>query len=215
MLKNKSLWLALSLALLTPTAHAQIYKCTTNGKTAFQATPCADTGNTQQQVLDKVGGKSVVKRGAMPWDGLKAGMSVAEVKRLTGARDHKGAISPKGSQVLLRKEVSNIGKRKLIAQYYFDANGFELLTFTTNEATGTVLPAAEALNMLNAIVNQMQHQYGEYSEIPAMVQHPVLSLNLWELPGQGRLTAQLAIPAQIPKDMSVVSFGFKPSATSP
>lgn len=111
---KKAAWLALSLLLAAPIAHAQIYKCTGGGKTSFQSMPCSVEAGMTPATLNARDMQQY------PWSGLRAGMSVDEVRLLVpGATAVKpGSRLSNGAEAKLQKPVM-VGGVQFKAKYYF------------------------------------------------------------------------------------------------
>ncbi len=111
---KKAVWLALGLALMSSSAHARIYKCIVGGSTTFQQLPCAAEAQTTEVKL------SLGSSQEYPWSGLRAGMSVDEVRaQVAGARSpSRAGRLANGAVARLEKPVSVAGV-PFVAVYYF------------------------------------------------------------------------------------------------
>lgn len=107
---------ALSFGLLLasmPASAQSVHKCVKNGVTSFQDSPCDGAAAVQKASL------APASRG-LPWDGLRPGMTVAEVKRAVAGVREEERRAGRGSDVRLRKSGIVIGGVALDAAYYFD-----------------------------------------------------------------------------------------------
>ena len=103
-------WVA-GLMTATMPAQAQVYKCKVDGKVSYQAMPCSGEveGELKLAQDDGVGREGATLRKL--WTGLKAGMSVAEVKK-----QRSGLMVPErpsrlvnGAEGLLEKDMKLAG----------------------------------------------------------------------------------------------------------
>ena len=78
--------IAACMTVVAPTAISQpIYKCVKGGKTSFQESPCEGSSAVPTSVRSITAG--------LPWEGVRLGMSVDDVKRIAAIQDkpEKGA----------------------------------------------------------------------------------------------------------------------------
>lgn len=88
----------------------QVYKCTKGAQTSYQSTPCSGTSTSVSSA------PAGAPAGGLPWEGLRPGMSLEEVRRITSA----APAPPNGSLLVLRKQGVFIAGMSFVADYTFD-----------------------------------------------------------------------------------------------
>ncbi len=215
--------LSIGLALLSASAQAQIYKCSTGGRTTFQAIPCDDDGRTRQQMLDEQGRtRAPTSRMPMPWDELKLNMSVDEVKRLMpGAAEASGILSqPNGAQGLLKHEKVRFGHRDYEATYFFLDGAFDRVTYAL---PGIWRPLPQALEGYAEVYQQLVARYGQPSDSSESRESDESAEKraVWNLPNGDRVVVGVAgvtrdveasMGGALPQGAVVLAVGYTPSA---
>ncbi|MDR0275993.1 MAG: hypothetical protein LBI48_11775 [Burkholderiaceae bacterium] len=93
-----------------PVQAQHVYKCVKNGKTSFQGAPC-EAGSV-------VALQPNASRSQLPWEGLRPGMSVGDVRRMVA----DVVTESKGTGVRLRKQGITIAGIAFNAAYDFDGD---------------------------------------------------------------------------------------------
>lgn len=117
--------IAACMLAIAPTAISQpIYKCVKAGKTSFQESPCEGSNAIPTSV------RSLTAR--LPWEGVRLGMSVDDVKRITAIQDKP----EKDAQARLRKRGVMISGIPFDATFEFDSSG-KFVSAIAHPAQGT------------------------------------------------------------------------------
>ena len=126
--------LAAGLMTAAMPAQAQVYKCKVDGKVSYQAMPCRGEveGELKLAQDDGVGREGAALRKL--WTGLKAGMSVAEVKK-----QRSGLMVPErpsrlvnGAEGLLEKDMKLAGALFKVKYYFLDGGYYQVMVTTDN-----------------------------------------------------------------------------------
>jgi hypothetical protein len=119
----------------------QVYKCVKNGKTSFQNVPCEE-GSASTVQSSKPASPSGAAAGGLPWEGLRLGMSVDEVKRaVSGTREEEA-----GTRLRLQKQVTVAGIAFDVT-YSFDAQGKQLVEVHAQKVDGATEMSANDANL--------------------------------------------------------------------
>lgn len=199
---KKAVWLALSLVLTAPAAHAQIYKCIAGGRTAFQSMPCSVEGGMTPATLN------VRDTQQYPWSGLRAGMSVEEVRLLVpGATPVKsGSRLSNGAEARLQKPVTVAGVR-FTARYFFLKGRYYQVNVSRD---GEAYDNSEVRSDYEKVEPMMLRIFGKPdSQTPLALTHQGLKGRVeWE--GKQNFRAWAAI-IHVSAHESMMTFGHRPS----
>lgn len=120
-------YLPVILLAAAAVAQANVFKCTKDGRTIFQDTPCANAAVTTKTVVTQ---SEVI--GGIDWSLLKSGMSVDEVKGKSGnLRDGRREKLSNGAVGLLGLGMVKIEDVSFDAQLYFLNGGFLRINYAT------------------------------------------------------------------------------------
>ncbi|MDO4904671.1 MAG: hypothetical protein Q4A16_03835 [Lautropia sp.] len=199
---KKAIWLALGLALLTSPVQARIHKCTVGGQVAFQEMPCAaDSGMTEVK-------SSTAGSQEYPWSGLRAGMSVEEVRSMVpGATEpgKRGGLA-NGAVARLERPVSISGV-SFVATYYF-LNG-RYYQVNIGRADG-IYANAEVQSDYEKVEPVMLRAFGKPARQVRLEQTSMQLKGRMEWAGAGNQRIWLSI-TPVSSSRSMMTFGHRPA----
>ncbi|MDO4231819.1 MAG: DUF4124 domain-containing protein [Lautropia sp.] len=203
------LWLFLLSMLVASGAQAQVHKCVVQGKTTYQAEPCERGAMGKvvgQPPAQKVKVKLAQKRVDLPWDGLHAGMSAAEVKAaLAGVKDWDGpALSQMPAEGRLQMQNVTVAGVPMEARYYFVDDHLYTVVLVHQWANESRL--AQPNEAAQADLERLERFFQQRFGVPRM--RLPMSVR-WQLPDQAELALNLV---SVAASSSSVVVGFRPPA---
>lgn len=190
-----------------------IHRCEADGRISYQAQPCEPApvgagGSRAPGFRAAEGSDPAVTRtrvpvsreerrlAGLPWAGLTAGMSVAEVKlRIPETRDAAGVgVLQNGAQALVVKDEVKLAGRTLQARYFFLGDGLHRVDLSHRQPADR---AGQVLTDLGRLKIEMSQRFGaaRVGEVPGLTAGRASGRLEWKL-ANGDQVVLMASPAE-------------------
>lgn len=169
------------------------FRAIESGSTGFRAAEGSDPAVTRTRVPVS---REERRLAGLPWAGLTAGMSVAEVKlRIPETRDAAGVgVLQNGAQALVVKDEVKLAGRTLQARYFFLGDGLHRVDLSHRQPADR---AGQVLTDLGRLKIEMSQRFGaaRVGEVPGLTAGRASGRLEWKL-ANGDQVVLMASPAE-------------------